>query len=94
MICPPFCETRWTNQYDIFKWLLSNYKTIEESFLKPPPSINDYLLRMPQFPILFYQRIPDYIQLLILIRDLITFFEGDRTPACYPYPAIEIFRIC
>lgn len=92
VICPPFCETRWTNQYDIFKWLLTNHKTIEESFLNPPPSIIDYLLRMPQFPILFYQSIPDYIQLLTPIRDLITFLEGDRTPACYAYPAIEICK--
>lgn len=92
VICPPCLAERWTNQYDIFKWLITNIKIIEEFFLNPPPSIHDNLLRIPLFPLIFYYSIPDYIQLLTPIRDLIAFLEGDRTSACYTYPAIEICK--
>ena len=43
IICTSFCETRWTNQYDIFKWMIKHAKQIEQTFMNPPPLIHSHL---------------------------------------------------
>ena len=47
------------------------------------------LKEIPQFPFFFYNTIPKYLRILTPLHDLITFLEGDRTPACLAYPAIQ-----
>lgn len=56
--------------------------------MNPPPHIHSYLKKIPNFPIIFSKYIPRYITILTPIRDLITFLEGDKSPACFVYPVI------
>lgn len=89
VVCTSFCETRWTNEYDIYTWLMKHFDIIEKTFMNPPLNIHPYLLKIPRFPVIFYNYIPRYITVLTPVRDLITFLEGDRTPACFIYPSIQ-----
>lgn len=88
IVCPSFCETRWSNEYDIYTWILKNHAKIEETFLNPPEIIFPYLQKIPDFPKFFYCYIPRYIKILTPISDLITYLEGDHTPACFTYPSV------
>lgn len=56
--------------------------------MNPPLHIHSYLKWIPYFPIVLYNYIPRYITILTPVRDLITFLEGDKTPACFVYHAI------
>lgn len=70
---------------------MTNFQIIEDVFKNPPPQIHAYLKEIPQFPFFFYNTIPKYLRILTPLHDLITFLEGDRTPACLAYPAIQEF---
>ena len=91
IVCPSFCKTRWTIIYDIFHWILVHAKTIEDVFMNPPPSINKYLIKIIDFPSMFYDQIPMFFKIFGPVRDLITFLEGDNTPAVYVYPVYADF---
>ena len=92
VVCPSFCCTRWTNLFDIAKWIISHCEDIEKLFLNPPPSIFNYLIKLKNFPVFFYQSIPTFLRILTHLRDLITYLEGDHTPACFIYKAFKNFQ--
>ena len=93
ILCPDYCSTRWTIEYDILYWVISHFRRIEEVFLNPPPNILPYLLKMIDFPNLLYINAPIYLRIFGPVRDLITFLEGDNSPAVYVFPIIEDFTI-
>ena len=92
LVCPSFCKTRWTNQFDIFLWTLKHLSSIENLCKNATADIASLLLKIPNLPDMIYEKIPKFVYIFTPMKDLITFLEGDHTPACYLYPVIETFR--
>lgn len=47
LLCPSYCKTRWTNQFDIFIWFLENLDKLEKLFQNATSEIASYLLKIP-----------------------------------------------
>lgn len=92
LVCPSYCPTRWTNQFDIFIWVLEHLDKLEKLITDATPQIANCLLQISNFPELIYLYIPKFLKIFASFRDLITFLEGDHQPACYLYPVIEEYR--
>jgi hypothetical protein len=82
--CPGWCQTRWTNAFDIAIWMLNHHKNLVDIRINCPFFLYKELsVHFATLDYLLFESLPITLLSLFPISNLIKFIEGDNSPAAH-----------
>jgi hypothetical protein len=82
--CPAWCQTRWTNAFDIAIWMLNHHKNLVDIRINCPFFLyKEVSVHFATLDYLLLESLPITLLSLSPISNLIKFIEGDNSPAAH-----------